>query len=248
MTFSFSWSDKPVYTTASLKPISPCKPSQAMAQLVFSYIWYPYPAIPGRVYDFPDVSTQGWGAHMKDSPIWGKWTHSDLKLDINSLELKAVIIALHHWVTVLRGHQVMIATDNTTIVSYINKRGVTHSHTLLRLVVDLFLWLQTQDIAIRDRHIPGCLNVIADHLSQPNQPITTKKSLHPTIVNRIFRTWGTPTVDMFATVHNRHLLQFMSPIPEPQALAIDALSQDWQGRLMYMFPPFPLLHVLINVI
>ena len=30
----------------------------------------------------------------------------------------------------------MITTDNTTVVAYINKQGGTHSHTLLRLVVD----------------------------------------------------------------------------------------------------------------
>ena len=60
------------------------------------------------------------------------------------------------------------------------------------LVVDLFLWQQTQDIAIQARHIPGYLNVIADHLSQPNQPITTEWSLHSETVNWIFRTWGTP--------------------------------------------------------
>ena len=38
---------------------------------------------------------------------------------------------------------------------------------------------------------------------------------------------------MFATVHNMHLPQFMSLVPEPRAQAIDALSQDWQGRSMY---------------
>ena len=53
--------------------------------------------------------------------------------------------------------------------------------------------------------------------------------------------WGTPAVDMFATVHNTHLPQFMSPVQEPRALAIDALSQDLQGRSMYMFPLFSLL-------
>ena len=58
---------------------------------------------------------------------------------------------------------------------------------------------------------------------------------------RIFRVWCTPEVDMFATLLNSHLPRFMSPIPEPRALAVDALSQDWQGRSMYMFPPFPLL-------
>ena len=62
----------------------------------------------------------------------------------------------------------------------------------------------------------------------------TEWSLHPEVVNLIFRLWGPPVVDMFATVHNTHLPQFMSPVPEPRAMAIDALSQDWQGRSMYM--------------
>ena len=87
----------------------------------------------------------------------------------------------------------MLKADNTTVVAYINKQGGAHSYALLQLVVDLFLWLQTQDIAIRARHIPGCLN--------------------------IFGLWGTPVVDMFATIHNTHLPQFMSPVTEPQALA-----------------------------
>ena len=56
----------------------------------------------------------------------------------------------------------------------------------------------------------GYLNMITDQLSQPNQPITTEWILHPEVVNLIFRLWGTPVVDMFATVHNTHLPQFMS--------------------------------------
>ena len=71
-------------------------------------------------------------------------------------------------------------------------------------------------------HIPGCLNVIADRLSRPNQPIMTEWSLHPKVVNLIFRLWGTPVVDMFA------------------------LSQDWQGRSIYIFPPFPMLNKVIQ--
>ena len=133
----------------------------------------------------------------------------------------------------------MIATDNSTVVSYINKQGGTHSPTLLRLTVELLLWLEAQNIIVRARHIPGCLNVIADHLSCPNQPIATEWSLHPEIVRHIFRVWGTPEADMLATVSNSHLPRIMSPIPEPRALAVDALSQDWQGRSVYMFPLFP---------
>ena len=193
---------------------------------------------------FTDASTQGWGAHMGDFQISGTWAPLDRQLHINCLELKAVEAALRHWAPVLQGRQVMISTDNSTVVSYINKQGGTQSHTLLCLVVELFMWLQAQNIVVRARHIPGCLNVIADHLSRPNQPIPTEWSLHPEIVSRIFGFWGTPEVDMFATVSNSCLPQFMSP--EPRALSVDALSQDWQGRSMYMFPPFPLLSKVIQ--
>ena len=111
---------------------------------------------------FTEASTQGWGAHMGDSQISGIWTRSDRKKHINTLELRMVILALHHWVAVLLGHQVMITTDNTTAVAYIYKQAGAHSHILLCLVVDLFLWLQTRDIAIRARHISGNLNMIAN--------------------------------------------------------------------------------------
>ena len=194
---------------------------------------------------FTDASSQGWGARMGDSKVSGFWTRIDRKLHINCLELKAVIRALQHWAPLLQGHQVMIATDNSTVVSYINKQGGTRSPSLLRLTVEL-LWLEAQDIIVRARHIPGCLNVIADHLSRPNQPILTEWSLHPEIVKHIFRAWGTPEVDMFATLSNSHLPRFMSPVPEPRALAVDALSQDWQVRSMYMFPPFPLLSKVVQ--
>ena len=195
---------------------------------------------------FTGASTQGWGAHMGDSRISDTWTRTDRKLHINCLELKAVVSALQRWAPVLQDQQVMIATDNSTVVSYINKQGGTHSPTLLRLTVELLLWLEAQNIVVRARHIPGCLDVIADHLSRPNQPISTEWSLHPEIVKRIFRLSGTPEVDMFATVSISHISRFMSPIPEPRALAVDALSQDWQGRSMYMFPPFSLLNKVIQ--
>ena len=139
---------------------------------------------------------------------------------------------LHHWVTML---QVMIATGNTTVVSSTFPLPVMSSSGSLYVASSSGHSSQCQ------AHT-SCLNVIADRLSRPNQPIPTELSPHPKIVARIFETCGAPTVDMCATVHNTHLPQFMSLVPEPQALTIDALSQDWQGCSMYRFPPFPLLN------
>ena len=228
-TLSFSRSDKPVYTTVSIRPISPCQPTQTLAGPVFSHLCNPQSPFQA---EFMDASMHHWGARMGGCQISGTWTHSDHKLHINGLELKALFLAFHHWATVLQGHQVMKAMDNTTVVSYIhkqggNEQGETHSLTLFPPVVDQVLWLQTQGITIRTRHISGCLNVIADCLFWSNRPMATEWSLHPEILNRIFGTGGTPTVDMFATVYNTHLPQFMSLIQDPRALAIDALSQDW---------------------
>ena len=50
---------------------------------------------------------------------------------------------------------------------YQQKEG-SHSFSLLRLVVELFLGLQHQNIVLKARHIPGCLNITAAHLSWPN--------------------------------------------------------------------------------
>ena len=51
---------------------------------------------------FTDALTQSWG----DSQIAGVWTRSEREFHINVLELGAVMLALHHWATVLQGHQV----------------------------------------------------------------------------------------------------------------------------------------------
>ena len=154
--------------------------------------------------------------YMGDSLISGILTHSDCKLHINTLELKAVILALHHWVSIIPGHQVMIGTNNTSVVAYTNKQGGTHSHTLSSLVVDLILWLQTN---WRHSHPgqthSGLSKHDSDRFSRPNQPIKTEWSLHPEIVSQIIGTRGTLTVDMFATVHNMHFWKFKSPILTP---------------------------------
>ena len=122
---------------------------------------------------FTYTFTQGWGTHMGDSQISGTWTRTDCKLHISSLEFKAVVSALQHWAPLLQGHQGMIAMDNSTVVSYINKQGGTCSPTLLRLTVELLL---TQNIIVRARHIPGCLNMIEVFrlAATPRRPSTNR--------------------------------------------------------------------------
>jgi ribonuclease HI len=133
---------------------------------------------------------------MEDIEISGTWSTQESSLHINCLELKAIIHALHTWIHYIKEQQIMIATDNTSVVSYINKQGGTHSRTLLTLTHELLLWVNTHKITLRSRHIPGRFNVIADRLSRR---MATKS------YDRVFSNWGISTVDMFATFHNAQL-------------------------------------------
>ena len=245
-TFSFIRSDKPVFTTASFRHFSPCYPTQAMAGPIVSHVRNPYPSFPGRVHDFHGRLYPGLGPQHGGFSDCGCMDSFRTRAPRQCAGAQGSYIGPPSLGYSITGPSCFDHYRQYHCCSLHQQIGWDHSHLLLRLVVDLFLWLHTQDITLRARHIPGCLNVIADRLSRLNQPITTEWSLHPKIVKLIFRLWGTPVVDMFATVHNTHLPQFMSPVPEPGALAIDALSQDCQGRSMYMFPPFPLLNEVIQ--
>ena len=70
-----------------------------------------------------DASKEGWGAHLDEHTARGTWSLPESKLHINHLELKAVFLALKEFRTLCCNKTVLIATDNTTVVAYINKEG-----------------------------------------------------------------------------------------------------------------------------
>ena len=85
-------------------------------------------------------------------------------------------------------------------------------------------------------------NVIADKLSRLGQTIQTEWSLHQAICSR----WHQPQVDLFATRFNNKLPQFVSPVPDPQAWAVDALSVSWEDLGPYTFPPAATLGKVVD--
>ena len=72
---------------------------------------------------FTDASKEGWGAHLNEFTARGSWLVPESKLRINYLELKAVFLALKEFQNLCVDKIVLVATDNTTVVAYINKEG-----------------------------------------------------------------------------------------------------------------------------
>ena len=164
----------------------------------------------------------------------------------NHLELKAVFLALKEFRTLVCNKTVLIATDNTTVVAYINKEGGMKSGSLCALLWQILSWFTRQQVTLRARHIPSRLNVIADKLSRLGQTIQTEWSLHPAVFQAVCSRWHQPQVDLFAIRFNNKLPQFVSPVPDPQAWAVDALSLSWEDLDPYAFPPAAILGKVVE--
>ena len=197
---------------------------------------------------FTDASNKGWGAHLEQSSTPGLWSPQEKGLHIKVLELKAVFLALRHFKDQCQDQTVLVATDNSTVGAYINKQGGTHSAEMGALLWRIMTWCHHSHITLKARHIPGCLNVMADLLSRSNQVQSTEWSLHPQVFKQISQKWFTPHVDLFATHLNHKLPLYVSPIPDPKAWDIDALNIDWTDLTAYAYPPTALLHRAIQKI
>ena len=93
-------------------------------------------------------------------------------LHINVLELKAVSMALRHFKVQCQSHTVLVASDNSTLVAYINKGE--HSTEMCALLWRIMTWCHHSHIIFKARHISGCLDMMANLLSRSNQVQWTK--------------------------------------------------------------------------
>ncbi len=74
-----------------------------------------------------DASATGWGAMCNGHAAAGLWTGPQLQWHINCLELLAVWLALRRFRTLLHEKYVLVCSDNTATVAYINHQGDLHS-------------------------------------------------------------------------------------------------------------------------
>jgi hypothetical protein len=203
-----------------------------------------HPEEPTLVF-FTDASTEGWGAHVGERKKYGFWSNQEKKDHINVLEMRAVLKALE-WLDPPQGSTLLVKTDNTTVVAYINREGGTRSFNTMLETFSLFGLLQSRNLKLRARYLPGVRNVLADALSRKDQICPSEWSLHPQVVKQIFTLWGTPHIDLFATSQNKKLPVYVSPLPDPHALDEDALSLSWEGMWAYAYPPTTILKKVVE--
>ncbi len=156
-----------------------------------------------------DASSTGWGATCNGQAASGLWTGPRLLWHINCLELLAVHLALRQFRPLLLGKHVLVRTDNTAAVSYINRMGGIRSRRMSQLARHLLLWSHTRLKSLRAVHIPGVLNRAADALSR-QLTFPGEWRLHPETIRLIWSRFGEAQVDLFASRESSHC-QWFSP-------------------------------------
>ncbi|KAI2645597.1 enzymatic polyprotein [Labeo rohita] len=89
-----------------------------------------------RVMLATDVSLTGWGAVMSGHSARGLWSGRHLTWHINCLEMLAVFLALKHFLPDLIGRHVLVRTNNTAVVYYINHQGwLVHQISVIIVII-----------------------------------------------------------------------------------------------------------------
>ena len=120
-----------------------------------------------------DASTS-WGA----GAVWGferfkeRWSEADREMHISWLELMAILLAVRRWAIDWAGSSVLVESDNSAAVAYINKGGgkVPEGRQMMKEVTMLCL---EHNIELRAEHIAGVLNVAPDGLSRDTEAEST---------------------------------------------------------------------------
>ncbi len=142
-------------------------------------------------------------------------------------------LALQQFWPLLLGKHVLVRTDNTVAVSYINRLGGIRSRRMSQLARHLLLWSHTQFKSLRAVHIPGKLNRAANALSR-QLTFPGEWRLHPETIRLIWSRFGEAQVDLFASPESSHCQLYFSLTEGP--LGTDALASPYQ--CLHMLPPF----------
>ena len=97
---------------------------------------------------FTDISNEGWDTHLDQNSTKGLWSDREKRLHINILELRAVSLALRSFKDQCQNQTVLVATDNSIVIAYINKQGGPHSAEMCALLWKIMTWCHHYHITL----------------------------------------------------------------------------------------------------
>ncbi len=187
-----------------------------------------------------DASATGWGAMCNGHAAVGLWTGPQLQWHINCLELLAVWLALRRFRTLLHEKHILVRSDNTATVVYINHQGDLRSRRMSQLARHLLLWSQKHLRSLRAVHVPGELIRAADELSRQHA-LPGEWRLHPEVLQLIWRRFGDAQVDLLPP-RTRLTASCFSPCPRGPSVQMHWHAAGLGAYANMRFPQWAFSH------
>ena len=194
---------------------------------------------------FCDASPSGWGCWLNDLETYGTWSSREKMFHINVLEFMAVLFGFRCFFRSTYNCHILIRSDSSTVVAYINNQGGTASVRLCDMSLELWDFCISHSIVISAVHVPGVSNTRADRLSRMVDT-DHSYSLLPFYFQELCRVVPFELkIDCFASRLNFKLDKFFSRYRDPFSSGVNAFSFRWIDNV-YLFPPIPLIHRVIS--
>ena len=197
---------------------------------------------------YTDASGEiGWGAACGSRWTQGRWRLDEMHLSINFKELEAYRRALLHFQDMVREKLVLVKTDNTATVHYINC-GTGRN----KVLADLARAIRSQEVSLSCEsvaiHLPGVKNVTADALSRmkvmaAHRDPMPDRCLRRKLFDELQARHGPCIIDGMTADdgHNTLLERKWNP-------SQSVFEQDLDGPLVWLFPPSDMIGLLLNFI
>lgn len=197
-----------------------------------------------------DASPTGWGATLqlgaRTIKTFGFFTSTESQQSSNWRETTAITRAFFSFRRRLRPKScLLVLTDNTTALSALRRYGSRWRH-LGQAIDPMLRACLRMNLVLHASHIAGVDNEAADELSRRTRPLCNEWSLSREAYRLIVATFATPTIDWFATHINAKVRRFVSRMPDPRSVGVDALRMDWTAEFGLFVPPFNLLPLVVS--
>ena len=103
----------------------------------------------------------------------------------------------------------------------------------------------TKKLWLSATHCPGSSNILADQASREFDD-QTEWSWNIDLFKAVCGFLGEPEIDLFASRLNHRIPRYCAWEPDPGAVFIDSFMYDWGQEFVYAFPPFSIIHMVIQ--
>ena len=125
---------------------------------------------------FSNASLSVWGACFRDNSVHGFWNKEERQQPINYLQLKVAFFGLKCFAYDLKNCDILLRIDNTTAISYINRKGGMRFQNLSRISKTIWQWCNGCNICILASYIRSKDKVFTDQESHRLEPGSVLRS------------------------------------------------------------------------